>query len=61
MGLPGHRCQDFVFIQNPIIIIYMNIPSVMDDSIEEGYMYENILALIKSIYGLVQGEHCWFN
>ena len=32
----------------------------MTEVLEEDYTYEDILTPIKSIYGIVQAERCWF-
>ena len=38
----------------------MKISEGMAEVLEEYYIYEDILTLIKSIYGLLQASHCWF-
>ena len=40
--------------------IYMNISEGMAELIEEKYAYNNILALINCIYGLIQEKLNWF-
>ena len=40
--------------------IYMKRPEEMAEVLKENYMYEDILALNKYIYGIVQAECCWF-
>ena len=36
------------------------MPESMEEVIEEYYMYDDILILIKSICGIIQAAHCWF-
>ena len=38
----------------------MKIPLKMAEVLEEHYIYDNILTLIKSIYGVVHVTRCWF-
>ena len=40
--------------------IYMKIPEVMAEILEEYYKYKDILTLITSIYGLVKTSRCCF-
>ena len=40
--------------------IHKKITQVIVKLIEENYMYDDILDLIKCIYGLVKKLHCWF-
>ena len=37
--------------------IYINIPEVMAEVLEEKYNYNYILTLIKCIFGCIQAEH----
>ena len=38
----------------------MKVPEGMAEVLEEYYMYEYILTLIKYIYGIILESRCWF-
>ena len=38
----------------------MKISEGMTELLEKHYMHNDILTLIKSMYGLVQSAYCWF-